>query len=326
MANQISAAGRKRLLVGGYFAAQAFMFVVAWPVFFNASGSISLSEWPWGMVAWMSVWMLMIMALQSAFLLPIHHPARQSAAVGAGVRPAIAAFAVSTQFAMVVLLVGSIALLWIRRPPPGAMSALWWGAGAIAALGGLAFVPVCYRKFRGSVPMRLSLVVAAFAIGLMIGAFFAAIKALTPDAAILQRDDQGSFWAIGVAVAILLGWAVSTPLLMSFSRGREPEQALSRIASALFVGTVIEAAAILPLDIMVRRKTSCYCEEGTFWALSMLWSVGLLALGPAIFLLPARRRLVRISRGRCGVCGYDMSGTPRLERCPECGAGWKTDG
>ena len=28
----------------------------------------------------------------------------------------------------------------------------------------------------------------------------------------------------------------------------------------------------------------------------------------------------------CDACGYDMTGCPRAERCPECGAGWKSDG
>jgi len=73
----------------------------------------------------------------------------------------------------------------------------------------------------------------------------------------------------------------------------------------------------------VRRKSSCYCGEGTFWTLVLSLSVGAVVLGPAIILLPVRRRQLRMVQGRCRACGYDMSGTPGLARCPECGAGWK---
>ena len=95
--------------------------------------------------------------------------------------------------------------------------------------------------------------------------------------------------------------------------------------AVLFLGTIVEAAAVIPLDIMIRRKTSCYCAEWTFFSLTALWSVGLLVLGPAVCLLPFGRRRKRINQGRCPACGYDRHGLDDETRCPECGAGWRDD-
>jgi hypothetical protein len=130
---------------------------------------------------------------------------------------------------------------------------------------------------------------------------------------------------IGIVVSIGLSWLVATPLLIAFSRKRRPESVLSRLAVVLFGGTVVESIAIIPIDVMVRRKTDCYCDQGTFLALTATAAVGLFALGPALLLPFVARRRARCYQGRCFVCGYDMSGTPSAERCPECGAGWRPD-
>lgn len=56
------------------------------------------------------------------------------------------------------------------------------------------------------------------------------------------------------------------------------------------------------------------------------WVVGWpLTLLPLVIALPLFASLARTRRkirnGRCPACGYDLSATPTIERCPECGGG-----
>lgn len=136
-----------------------------------------------------------------------------------------------------------------------------------------------------------------------------------------HRIERYGGWLLigGLAVS----WLAATPLLWAFAKNRRRETVLGRIASRLFLGTVVEAVAVIPLDVMVRRKESCYCGAGTFWSLLACGGIGVFALGPAILLPLITRRRKRWYAGRCEVCGYDMTGTPKAERCPECGAGWR---
>lgn len=134
-----------------------------------------------------------------------------------------------------------------------------------------------------------------------------------------------SHWWSGWALlgSLLASWAVATPLLAAYARGKRREHALSRIAAAIFTGTVIEAVAVIPVDAMVRRKTDCYCGAGTFWTLTICATAGVALMGPAVLLPALARRRKRYYQDKCPVCGYDMSGNSGAERCPECGAGWR---
>jgi hypothetical protein len=167
----------------------------------------------------------------------------------------------------------------------------------------------------------VSIAVAAMAsAALLIGLASGAIETCE---LIVGGELDGGSYALAILGGLSGGWLVGTPLIAAFVRAGPRESRLQRLAARLFLGTVVEAVAIIPLDVMVRRKTSCYCGEGTFWSLTFCGSVGVLMLGPAVFLLLGRRRKRWLS-GRCEVCEYDMSGCMDAERCPECGAGWRS--
>jgi hypothetical protein len=120
-------------------------------------------------------------------------------------------------------------------------------------------------------------------------------------------------------------WVGAGMLLWIWVRNarRSAPDVLARIVERIFRGTVIEVAAILPIDYMVRRKTDCYCGEGTFWALIVAGVVGTIAFGPLVWLPLIAKRRREWYGGHCPACGYDMRATMSAERCPECGCGWK---
>lgn len=216
-----------------------------------------------------------------------------------------------------------------------------WGVilGAIAALMVLQTALVWPvrkprpRSDRGW-PLRLSIGIAAL-IGTAMGvallfAFYTIIELLEQHwSEDLNRVFAVVFWGwIGISY---IGGALLMYVfcIRRLQRGERHEDILGRIASTLFVGTLIEAAAIMPIDIMFRRKQDCYCFAGTFWAYVILLAAGLAALGPAIFMPVLTRRRKRWYASRCDCCGYDMTGIIHadrtIDRCPECGAGWKRD-
>lgn len=211
----------------------------------------------------------------------------------------------------------------------GEFAAMMGGAVAALTLAQAVFVWPVRRpgvsRSRGK-GLRRSLCVAGLVIGVL------ALGAVMAVAGVLEEYEfadegmidwvPGSPWTV-MALVVGAGWLVATPLLFAFVRAGRKETVLARLSRRLLLGTVIEIALLIPLDVMVRRKTSCYCWAGTYWGLTVCGAIGVFALGPAVFMpLVARRRRAWYA-GHCGVCGYDMGGRMDAPRCPECGTGWR---
>lgn len=204
---------------------------------------------------------------------------------------------------------------------------LLWTAGATGAmvLVQAAFLwPV--RKPTTKEVAGPSVFISLAAAGLMVAGL--ATAAVT---AACQFLDNYSSWKVMrgaevVGLGVLgMSWVGSTFLIMAFCKRGTRETTLQRLASRLLLGTIVEIAAIIPLDALVRKRESCYCWAGTYFALLACGGVGLVVLGPAVFLPLVIRRRKRWYAGRCEACGYDMSANLRAERCPECGVGWKPE-
>tara|TARA_R110002072_G_scaffold42064_10_gene117930 strand:- start:68990 stop:69940 length:951 start_codon:yes stop_codon:yes gene_type:complete len=175
--------------------------------------------------------------------------------------------------------------------------------------------------------VRKSLFIAGGTIGVLVFALVMGVYGFSEDA--LDRSlpmwdlaNDHPYFTAGILISI--SWLVATPLLIKFAKPGPKETVLARLSKKLFIGTIIEIALLIPLDYMVRRKTDCYCWAGTYWALTVCGFVGVLALGPAVFLPILAKRRKTWYGGHCGVCGYDMGGSLDAPRCPECGTGWKS--
>lgn len=89
--------------------------------------------------------------------------------------------------------------------------------------------------------------------------------------------------------AVLTVWALSWlgfTALLTYRGGRQPD-AIERAVRRATTGTAIGLALATPWYLALRRKQSCFCALGTFYALVLgIWSLIVVA-GP--FLLLARR-------------------------------------
>lgn len=66
-----------------------------------------------------------------------------------------------------------------------------------------------------------------------------------------------------------------------------------RMYRFLVAGTFLELAITIPIDVQVRKRTSCYCGEGTFFALIVGLTAIFWTFGPGIVLLFLTRRMQR---------------------------------
>lgn len=131
------------------------------------------------------------------------------------------------------------------------------------------------------------------------------------------ESTQGlAFWCM-----LGLSWVFWTFVLFSLTRRGDPRRWHRRLAVGLLAGTILEVLVTVPIDVMVRRRTSCYCETGTFLTLCCsVWALLWLA-GPGIVLALTSRRRRFYGDTHCLNCGYAKGPTP-ADRCPECGYDW----
>jgi hypothetical protein len=102
------------------------------------------------------------------------------------------------------------------------------------------------------------------------------------------RFDSGPY-LIGVFVVWVVSWLIWTPILLHRSRGQA--DAVERFVGKNIAGSAVGLALCLPWYFVLRRKQSCLCGLGTFWALMLgLWSL-LVIGGPLLFVLARDRRI-----------------------------------
>jgi hypothetical protein len=139
-------------------------------------------------------------------------------------------------------------------------------------------------------PLGPRVIAAAFLGGLFIAIpLFASVDLYY----LSSRADPKAYNSEPYVLAVLAVWAFSwlvwTPILLHRSRGQA--DAVERFVGRNIAGSAVGLALSLPWYFVLRRKQSCVCSLGTFWALVLgLWSL-LVIGGPLLFVLARDRRL-----------------------------------
>ncbi len=313
-----------------FWLGQAFVMWLGGRLLFGDGCPRSFADW-WNDVGdgWyctvIGVHASIIMVAQGVILLPARPPGMRSARDVPWRQHLLAAVVVGLLcagvYASMIAIYDGMNIAWLEHVPQfheffmsASMVFLVGSTGAFVAFG------VLITAFKERTPLGLVACICALCSAALLGGLGYIGCAIWRVSHTEETSDRALSLVLG---AILVMWVFATPLLSAFLRRRPGEARLHLVAKRLFIGSVVEAVSMIPLDVMIRRKSNCYCGEGTFFALLICSSVGLIALGPMVFLLPLGRRRRRLESGCCALCGYDMSATPKAERCPECGAGWK---
>ena len=179
----------------------------------------------------------------------------------------------------------------------------------------------------GRRPMWVSLIAGGFAASFLTfgfaGTFVSLFRGGQAVGKAVEQFNQGigartsDFpWAFAFFVAAM--WAVWL-LFFALVWASKPSSAFRRVYRLLLAGSFLELLITVPVDVHVRKRTSCYCGEGTFVGLIVGITMAAWAFGPGLALLFLTRRLERRREFQvCVGCGYDLRRLPE-SRCPECG-------
>jgi hypothetical protein len=139
-------------------------------------------------------------------------------------------------------------------------------------------------------PLGPRVIAAAFLGGLFVAIpLFASVDLYYLSAKAEPKDFHSEPYLLGVVAAWVFSWLIWTPILLHRSRGQA--DAVERFVGKNIAGSAVGLALCLPWYFVLRRKQSCICSLGTFWALVLgLWSL-LVIGGPLLFVLARDRRL-----------------------------------
>ncbi len=189
-------------------------------------------------------------------------------------------------------------------------------------------LPVFSKRLRVTTQGR-SLKWTVCAAGLVGGFLFAGLilsllellKVWESTAEWLNNLTQMPFMFVAFWMSICAGWLLWLPILLIFARRKGPRRLHEKIIVLLLAGTVLETLVIVPIDVMVRRRTDCYCGTGSFFALCISVWAWLWLTGPGIILAITAKRRRFIAETHCLNCGYTKGPSPGPV-CPECGYDW----
>ena len=166
---------------------------------------------------------------------------------------------------------------------------LLWGFALLQSCLLLLPLPVA-PSAGGKAPLGPRVIAAAFLGGLFVAIpLFASVDLYYLSAKADPKGFDSEPYIMAVLATWVVSWLIWTPILLHRSRGQA--DAVERFVGKNIAGSAVGLALCLPWYFVLRRKQSCYCSLGTFWALVLgLWSL-LVIGGPLLFVLARDRRL-----------------------------------
>lgn len=205
----------------------------------------------------------------------------------------------------------------------------WWvnaGILTIVAVGAQAVfvIPVVGKrppKAPRSRSLKISLIIAAAVAGTLTFGLMLAFVEFAATVLDMSLDLDGSTVEALVTALFVGSWAFWSAVLLLFCRGIWADRMLGRVVGLLIGGTLLEILIVLPLDIMVRRRTDCYCFAGTLFGLCIAAMATLWLAGPGIVIALTSKKHRHWRELHCFRCGYGKGPSPGA-KCPECGYAW----
>ena len=178
------------------------------------------------------------------------------------------------------------------------------------------------RSLRSSV--AVAVLMGSVICGLIMGALIEGVLAL-------MTSTEEEFYAlqrlsaIAVISAVIGAWIVGGALWAFFLRrsasSRNPA-GLDLLLRRILAGTAVELVLGLPIALLIRRRSECYCSTATFFNFAFGTAALLWICGPWSVLFLTRKARANWSRTACAFCGY-----PRRSggsECSECGQAFAT--
>ena len=166
---------------------------------------------------------------------------------------------------------------------------LLWGFALLQSCLLLLPLPVA-PSTGGKTPLGPRVLAAAFLGGLFLAVpLLASVDLYYLSAAADPKGFDSRPYIIGALAVWVVSWLIWIPILLHRSRGQA--DAVERFVGKNIAGSAVGMALCLPWYFVLRRKQSCFCGLGTFWALVLgLWSL-LVIGGPLLFVLARDRRI-----------------------------------
>ena len=156
----------------------------------------------------------------------------------------------------------------------------------------LLIVPVdlSRRKMVSRRKLIVPVITSAFLIGIVLfSGIFSILAAIWGDDVLDFHLLSQEYPIIDIVFFTLILWSVWSVVFWRFRREDEDGNSFDRLIKWLLRGSILELLVAVPSHVFVRQRDDCCAPAITFWGITTGLSVMLMAFGPAVFFLFAKR-------------------------------------